>query len=90
MYGIILNRLDRVQSGNFGDCKSLKEGIWELPIDEGPGYRVYFGEDEDLVVLLTGGMKRTQDRDIVIARKYWSDYNALTDIGIFALASGSA
>ena len=76
MYGTILNRLDRVQSGNFGDCKNLKEGIWELRIDVGPGYRVYFGEDGDLVILLAGGTKQTQDRDIMTARKYWSDYNA--------------
>lgn len=76
MYGTILNRLDRVQTGNFGDCKNLKDGIRELRIDVGPGYRLYFGEDGDLVILLTGGTKQSQDRDVLIAKKYWSDYNA--------------
>ena len=75
-YGTILNRLDRVESGNFGDCKNLKDGVWELRVDTGPGYRIYFGIDGDLVVLLSGGTKQGQDRDITAARKYWSDYNA--------------
>ena len=76
MYGTVLARLDRVQEGNFGDCKNLKDGVWELRIDAGPGYRVYFGEDNNLVVLLLGGTKQTQARDIVAAKQYWSYYNA--------------
>jgi putative addiction module killer protein len=76
LYGTILARLDRVEGGNFGDCKNLKGGLWELRIDVGPGYRVYFGEDDDIVVLLLGGTKQTQDRDIETAREYWSNYNA--------------
>lgn len=73
---MVLNRLDRVEVGNFGDCKHLGNGIWELRIALGPGYRVYFGEDGDRVVLLQGGSKKTQTQDIKIAKKYWSEYIA--------------
>lgn len=48
----------------------------ELKINPGPGYRVYFGQDGDEVVLLCGGTKATQKEDIRAAKKYWSDYNA--------------
>ncbi len=74
--GIIWNRLDRVEDGNFGDCEPVGEGVFELKIDFGPGYRVYFGEDGDLVILLLGGTKKTQAKDIVKAKEYWRDYNA--------------
>ena len=61
----ILARLARVRQGNLGDCKSVGEGVSELRVDYGPGYRVYFGQKgRTLVVLLCGGDKRTQDRDI--------------------------
>jgi putative addiction module killer protein len=76
VYGKVLNRLDRVEDGNFADCRHVGQGVWELRIDFGPGYRVYFGEDDDLAVLLLGGTKKTQVRDIKTAKKYWSDYNA--------------
>jgi putative addiction module killer protein len=75
-HGVILTRLDRVEDGNFGDCRPLGAGVYELRIDFGPGYRVYFGQDGDLVVLLGGGAKRTQVRDIAAAKKYWKEYNA--------------
>lgn len=65
----ILNRLDRASLGNFGDCKSIGEGVSEMRIDAGPGYRVYFVRRGVAVyVLLTGGDKATQDRDIVEAK----------------------
>jgi putative addiction module killer protein len=73
---VIRTRLNRVQAGNFGNCDAVGDGVHELKIDFGPGYRIYFGEDGDLVVLLLGGDKSTQDRDIQEAKGYWSDYNA--------------
>lgn len=71
---IILTRLKRLNIGNFGDCKPLKQtsGIWELRIDFGPGYRVYFGkEGSEIVLLLVGGDKKGQERDIKKAQEYW-------------------
>ncbi len=76
IHGKILTRLDRVQKGNFGDCRAVGEGLAELRIDFGPGYRVYFGRDGDQVVLLAGGTKGTQASDIAKAKEYWRDYNA--------------
>lgn len=71
----ILQRLARVQSGNYGDHKSLKDGIFELRLAFGAGYRVYFGEDGDtIVVLLCGGDKSTQEQDIKRAKAYWKEY----------------
>ena len=75
VHGVIFNRIDRVESGNLGDCKTVGEGVSELRIDVGPGYRIYFGQDGDLIVLLTGGTKKTQARDIKAARKFWRNYN---------------
>jgi len=71
----ILARLARVRQGNLGDCKSVGDGVNELRVDYGPGYRVYFGQKErTLVVLLCGGDKRTQDRDIRLAKQYWREF----------------
>jgi putative addiction module killer protein len=68
-------RLDRLQLGNFGDCKSVGEGVFELRIDYGPGYRVYFGQiGLTIVLLLCGGDKSTQEQDIKEAQTYWRDY----------------
>ena len=75
MYAKAPSLLDRVENGNFSDCRHVGQGVWELRIDFGPGYRVYFGEDGDLVVLLLGGTKKTQVQDIKTDKKYWSDYN---------------
>ena len=75
-YAIILNRLDRVENGNFGDCHPVGEGLSELRIDFGPGYRIYFGQDGDLIVLLGGGTKRTQADDIKRAKRRWKEYHA--------------
>jgi putative addiction module killer protein len=73
---VIRTKLNRIQSGSFSDCRPVGEGVHELKIHVGPGYRVYFGTDEDVVVLLTGGDKGSQVRDIARAKTYWEDYNA--------------
>lgn len=71
----IKERLDRVSLGNFGDCKSLKNGLMELRFTFGSGYRIYYGEDGDsIVLLLCGGDKSTQSKDIKKAQQYWQDY----------------
>jgi len=73
--GVVRARLNRIRLGNFGDCKAVGSGVEELRIDLGPGYRIYLGRQGPLlVVLLSGGDKRTQARDIVTARKYWKEY----------------
>jgi putative addiction module killer protein len=79
--GIVRARLNRIRLGNFGDCKSVGGGVEELRIDYGPGYRVYYGREGSLVViLLCGGRKGTQARDILRAQRYWKEYlDAKTD-----------
>jgi len=73
----ILGRLDRMRAGLRGDWKAVGKGVFELRVDHGPGYRVYCGQDGDtLVLLLCGGDKRTQARDIEVAHDYWQDYKA--------------
>jgi putative addiction module killer protein len=74
--GRVFVRLKRAEQGNFGDHGSAGEGVIELRIDSGPGYRVYFGIDGDEIILLWGGTKKTQDEDIKTAKKFWRDYNA--------------
>lgn len=64
-----------MEQGNFSNIKSVGAGVLEYRIDFGPGYRVYFGRDgETLVILLTGGTKKRQQRDIEAARAHWQDY----------------
>ncbi len=71
----IQSRLARLRLGNLGKCESVGEGVSELKIDFGPGYRVYFGQEgSELVILLCGGDKSTQDSDIKKAKSYWADY----------------
>jgi putative addiction module killer protein len=71
----VLARLARVRRGNLGDCKSVGEGVSELRVDYGPGYRVYFAQKgQTLVILLCGGDKRTQEKDIQRAKQYWHDF----------------
>lgn len=73
----VLARLARVRQGNLGDWKPVGEGVSELRVDYGPGYRVYFGQKgQTLVVLLCGGDKRTQDRVIRLAKQFWQEYKA--------------
>ena len=67
-------KLDRLRMGNFGGCESIGKGLSELKIDHGPGYRVYFGQIENLIIiLLCGGDKSTQSKDIKKAHEYWKD-----------------
>jgi putative addiction module killer protein len=71
----IRSRLDRVEQGNYGDYKSVGEGVYELRFFFGPGYRIYFGEDGEItVLLLCGGDKTSQRRDIIQAQSFWQDY----------------
>ncbi len=68
-------RITRLAIGNFGDCKPLRAGVWELRIKSGPGYRIYYARAEKkIILLLCGGDKRTQDADIQRAVEYWEDY----------------
>jgi putative addiction module killer protein len=65
-------RMNRIEAGNFGDHKFCRDGVWELKIDVGPGYRVYYAiAGQSVVLLLCGGSKRSQDVDIATACKYW-------------------
>jgi putative addiction module killer protein len=65
----------RMEQGNLSNVKSVGEGVLEYRIDFGPGYRVYFGRDgQALIILLVGGIKRRQQRDIDAAHIYWRDY----------------
>jgi putative addiction module killer protein len=71
----ILTRIDRMRFGNFGDCKNLGQGIFELRFSFGSGYRIYFGKKGNkIIVLLCGGDKKTQSKDIKKAQQYWQDY----------------
>lgn len=68
-------RINRIRLGNFGDSKSVGGGVSELRVPYGPGYRVYYGKQGDaIVLLLCGGDKRTQSRDIDMAQDRWQDY----------------
>jgi putative addiction module killer protein len=65
----------RLELGNFSNVKGVGAGVFEYRIDFGPGYRVYFGKDGDSVVILVGGgTKKRQDRDIAVAQQRWADY----------------
>ena len=66
---VIARRLQRVAAGNLGDVKPVGEGVSELRIDFGPGYRVYFKQRGDEIVVLIGGHKDSQDRDIRKAKE---------------------
>lgn len=71
----VTSAVRRLELGNFSNVKGVGGGVFEFRIDFGPGYRVYFGKDgEALVILLGGGTKKRQDRDIAAARQRWSDY----------------
>jgi len=74
----VTTALVRLEGGNASNTKSLGSGIYELKIDFGPGYRVYFGYDgPTIVILLSGGTKKRQNKDIETAKKRWADYKAL-------------
>jgi putative addiction module killer protein len=72
-------RIGRLRLGNFGDAKRVGE-VFELRVHAGPGYRIYYGRDGDaVVVLLCGGDKGSQERDIERAEEYWRDYRSRND-----------
>ena len=67
--------LARIQQGNFSSAKGVGAGVYEYRIDFGPGYRIYFGKDgERLVILIGGGTKKRQSKDIQAAQACWADY----------------
>ena len=72
----IQRRIDRIaDTGNIGNCNFCNDGVWELKIDVGPGYRVYYVEiKKTILLLLCVGTKRKQKSDIVRAVNYWKDY----------------
>lgn len=71
----VATALTRLAAGNFSNVKGVGSGIFEVRIDFGPGYRVYFGKDgERVVILLGGGAKKRQQRDIENALSNWEDY----------------
>lgn len=71
----VTTALRRLELGNFSNVKGVGAGVFEDRIDFGPGYRVYFGKDGDaVVILLGGGTKKRQDRDIADAHQRWADY----------------
>ena len=68
-------RLDYLKAGNFGDCEAIGDGIFELRLHFGAGYRIYFGQvGNTVVLLLCGGDKSRQHRDIQRAKTYWKEY----------------
>lgn len=71
----VLIALDKLSLGNSGDCKAVGRGVVEMRLHFGPGYRIYFGrKGETVVILLCGGDKASQKRDIHSAQCYWLDY----------------
>ena len=75
----VYKALIRMEAGIFSDSKLLKNGIWERRIHSGPGYRLYYGLDgSQTIVMLAGGTKRSQQRDINQAQKNWHEYQTRT------------
>lgn len=83
IYESVMVRLDHVEAGNLGVTKSVGNGVSEFVIDEGQGYRLYYGQlgrRGEIVVLLNGGPKKTQVEDIKLAKRHWEDFkNAQED-----------
>jgi putative addiction module killer protein len=68
-------RLDRVRLGNLGNNRAVGEGVRELKVDYGPGYRIYFAQEcTNIILLLLGGDKSSQEEDIETAKEYWNDH----------------
>ena len=71
----IIARIRRMEMGNPGDVRSVGNGVMEMRVAHGPGYRIYFGRDgERFVILIGGGTKKRQDKDIAAAQECWADY----------------
>ncbi len=74
-YGTIVHRIDNARYGNFGKTRYLRDGVSEMKVDVGPGYRVYYAQEERTVyLLLVGGDKSTQTSDIEKAIAIWKEY----------------
>ena len=77
---VIAKRLTRMALGNLGDHKGVGDGVKELRIDFGPGYRVYFAEhDTTIILLLCGGDKSTQTADVARAKVFWAHWKEKND-----------
>ena len=75
-------RIFRFEIGNLGDHKSVGNGVWEARFAFGPGYRIYFGKyGKTVIILLLGGDKSTQKKDIPKAKKYWKDFLEVMEHG---------
>jgi putative addiction module killer protein len=71
----VTTALTRIELGNFSNVKGVGAGVFECKIDFGPGYRIYFGKDDDRLVILVGaGSKKRQSKDIAAAQERWTDY----------------
>ncbi|SSW63838.1 hypothetical protein AVE30378_00733 [Achromobacter veterisilvae] len=76
----VIRRMNRIEQGNLGDHKFCRDGVWELRIDVGPGYRVYYAQvGQRIVLLLCGGDKHRQNADIDRAVGYWQDWQRRND-----------
>lgn len=76
----LVKRINRMEQGNFGDNAFCGEGVWEMRIDVGAGYRLYYARaGSQIMLLLCGGDKRTQDADIRKAKMYWKDWQQRSD-----------
>lgn len=74
---IIARRIDRFRKGNFGDCDSVGSGVYEARIHDGPGYRIYYSKiGNTIILLLCGGIKKTQSKDISKAQEYLENYKS--------------
>jgi putative addiction module killer protein len=72
---LVFQRLQRIKLGNFGDCKSIEEGLWEFRIHHKDGIRIYYARvGQRFLLIVGGGDKRSQQRDITKAKKYLEDY----------------
>jgi putative addiction module killer protein len=79
MQARIQARVLRFEKGNLGDHKTVGGGVWEARLDFGPGYRLYFGkEGAAVILLLVGGDKSSQSKDIAAAKRYWADFSEAT------------
>jgi putative addiction module killer protein len=76
----IRNRMDRVQVGHYGDHEHVGEGVYEIKLHFGTGYRIYFAEHgEKIIFLLCAGDKATQTKDIGLAKQFWQDIKGKND-----------
>lgn len=70
----IISQVDRMELGIFGDSEPVGEGVSELKIHYGPGYRIYYAKEGKNIYLLCGGNKSSQKKDIKLAKQYWKNY----------------